>query len=77
MAITNRGRQINTERIAECKEKYVSFKNTMNGVVESNLMRPRFLAFNPRCSEQLPTLGGRKKSRRHRNKGKKHTRRSK
>jgi hypothetical protein len=53
-----------------CKNKYASFKNAMNGVISPNSMRNKFLAYNPDCSEPLPTVGGRKSRKNRKNKRK-------
>ena len=73
MPITNQGKTVNMAAIQECKNKYISFKNTMNGVVAPNAMRGKFVSYNPSCSTHIPTLGG--KSRRNR-KSRKHTRKN-
>jgi hypothetical protein len=70
MTITNNGKNINSAKIYECKNKYASFKNAMNGVISPNSMRNKFLAYNPDCSEPLPTVGGRKSRKNRKNKRK-------
>ena len=75
MPITNQGKNVNMDKIHACKDKYALFKNVMNGVISPNSMRSRFLAYEKSCLEQIPTIGGRKKSRRNRKHSRKTTRR--